>query len=142
MKLCLYNNRVAPDLNYNSSGKLKGRGTKQAPVLRNYTNLSQGSFITSLRSGPCSFISPPMPRKTKKSTWDEENIYTSFSNDLGSTKIRKLKQKTNRPSTSHWQRNVSESFDSSLKLREPVTKIRKMSIYIEKSSIKKYQSYL
>ena len=69
MSICLYNNKVAPDLSNNQNGKLKGRGLKTRSILRNCTNSSQRTFADSLRDGPCAFVSPlmesPKRRKSK-----------------------------------------------------------------------------
>ena len=66
MSLCLYNNKVAPDLSNNQNGKLKGRGLRTLNVLRNCTNSSQKCFAESLRDGRCAFVSPLMETTPKK----------------------------------------------------------------------------
>ncbi|CAG9329608.1 unnamed protein product [Blepharisma stoltei] len=148
MKICLYNNKVAPDLTNNCSGKLRGRGVRQPLILRNYTNQSQGKFISSLRSTPIGFISPPFPRKPKKDISNIENIYSSFSrpsssyNRAISCRNERGKSHTSsaRNGSTSCDRRLSESFEFSHKPKELLSRIRKIGCWTDKSRLKKYEA--
>ena len=76
----LYNCKVAPDLRSNTGGVLQGRGTKDPAILRNCTNVSECTFLNSLRSGPVAFVSPLLskPRRRRCTVESAENQQSAF----------------------------------------------------------------
>ena len=105
----LYNNKVAPDLTFNTGGVLQGRGTKEPPILRNCTNVSECHFLNSLRSGQVAFVSPLLRKNRRRSQVESrenqqtafESAYRSFNKLLTETnpRLRVTRERGKRPCT-------------------------------------------